>query len=419
MESKDYDKNFNNNQNSDLNDKIKKDNDSNDLSIKKNIEFNNSVIINNRKKLKKKTIKNPGITHFNLYSKFIYDLGNSKEFILSIDNKNTVKLNNNEIFFLNNEINKMKNNFSEAKNDDYINIPINDLELLNNNFELNETETDDIKWVKKKFRDNEKNKDKLSCEKLRNLYLKENGEKISKTKIYYIIKNKMNLRYLKTSVKNSKTEKDNSIFMKLCFIKIITRALILGFNILFMDESAILSKNNNYRRWRMYNEIICSEMEPAKRSNLLLTVDKNEVIYYKLNKQSTNEETFFIYLNDLVNKIKQKFSEKYIIVLDNLSAHKTSKIINYLIENKINVIYNVPYISEFNSVELCFRYVKRHLYENLFYSLNETEKYVENLLENKNIKFTLLKNFCETLRVYLNNSVKYQNLDLNGLDYEI
>ena len=207
--------------------------------------------------------------------------------------------------------------------------------------------------------------------------------------------------------------------MKLCFIKIITRAINLGFNILFMDESSILSKNNNYRRWRMYNEVIYSKMEPAKRSNLLLTVDKNDVIFYKLNKESTNEDSFYIYINELIDIIEKQNKEKYIIVLDNLSAHKTSKIINFFIEKKINIIYNVPYISEFNSVELCFRYIKRHLYENLFYSLNETENYVTEVLEDNRIKRTLLKNYCETLNVYLNNSYQYQNLNLNSLNYEV
>ncbi len=187
----------------------------------------------------------------------------------------------------------MKNNFSLAKNDNYIDISINELDLLNNNIGLIETENNDVNWVKNKFKDNENNTDKLSCIKLAKLYLKENGLKISKTKIYYIIKNKMKLRYLKTSIKNSKIKKNKSIFMKLCFIKVIIRVLILGFNILFMDESSILSKNNNYRRWRMVNEIVYSKMEPTKRSNLLLTVDKSNIIYYKLNKQSINEETFF------------------------------------------------------------------------------------------------------------------------------
>lgn len=419
MEIKDFDNGINNIPKRNLNKKTIKNNHSLYKSSKDNIKNDEFEFQNNKKRITKKEIKNPGITHFNIDSNFIYDLGNPKDFILSIENKNIVKLNNNELYFLKAKINEMKKNFLDSKNDDYINISIDELNLFNNNLGLEETENEDVKWVKKKFRDNENNKDKLSCKKLVKLYLKEKGKKISKTKIYYIIKNKTNLSYLKTSVKNYKAKNNNSIFMKLCFIKIITRAINLGFNILFMDESSILSKNNNYRRWRMYNEVIYSKMEPAKRSNLLLTVDKNDVIFYKLNKESTNEDSFYIYINELIDIIEKQNKEKYIIVLDNLSAHKTSKIINFFIEKKINIIYNVPYISEFNSVELCFRYIKRHLYENLFYSLNETENYVTEVLEDNRIKRTLLKNYCETLNVYLNNSYQYQNLNLNSLNYEV
>lgn len=95
----------------------------------------------------------------------------------------------------------------------------------------------------------------------------------------------------------------NSIFTCLCFIKIITRALILGYEILYMDESSILSKNNNYRCWRMQKEPIYYKMENPSRSNLLLMIRKNKIIHFKIN---TTENTFLEFMTQSLQKIKEK-----------------------------------------------------------------------------------------------------------------
>ena len=149
-------------------------------------------------------------------------------------------------------------------------------------------------------------RDKISCNKLSELYYKEKGVNLSKTKVYYILKNKLNYHFLKTSVKNIKITYSNSLFMSLCFIKNIIRALILGYSILYMDESSLLSKNNNYKCWRRNNEQIYSKMKPTARSNLLLIISKNKVINYKINKVSTNEEVFLEFMIESINKIKEK-----------------------------------------------------------------------------------------------------------------
>ena len=163
MEIKDFDNGINNIPKRNLNKKTIKNNHSLYKSSKDNIKNDEFEFQNNKKRITKKEIKNPGITHFNIDSNFIYDLGNPKDFILSIENKNIVKLNNNELYFLKAKINEMKKNFLDSKNDDYINISIDELNLFNNNLGLEDTENEDVKWVKKKFRDNENNKDKLSC----------------------------------------------------------------------------------------------------------------------------------------------------------------------------------------------------------------------------------------------------------------
>ena len=73
----------------------------------------------------------------------------------------------------------------------------------------------------------------------------------------------------------------------------------------------------------------------------------------------------------------------------------------------------------FNCVELTFRYLKRHLYNNLYKSLEDAEIDVKKLLEDEKIKFTLQKNYCETLRVYLLYFTENQYINLNNLNFDI
>ena len=68
-----------------------------------------SSIKKNKKRKKKNNkianfIKNPSITHFNIDSNFIYSEEEFLEYYKLIQNKNSIKLNNEEIYFLANKI---------------------------------------------------------------------------------------------------------------------------------------------------------------------------------------------------------------------------------------------------------------------------------------------------------------------------
>lgn len=65
--------------------------------------------------------------------------------------------------------------------------------------------------------------------------------------------------------------------------------MILGFRILFLDETSILSTNNNYRGWRKKSEELYFNIGPKRRENLLLIVSDEEVIHYKINSAPMNK----------------------------------------------------------------------------------------------------------------------------------
>lgn len=181
-------------------------------------------------------------------------------------NKNIAKINNSELYVLINEVNKIE----EDDEQNYIYLPLDELYEINKYISSKPKGNKFIDWLNTK-NNNDETRQKLSCRKLSKDYFKEKGKSISATYIYYTLKNKLNLKYLKTAIKSKKLINNISIFLCNCFIKIISRAIKLGFNILYLDESIILSNNNKYRCWRKSDEFIYYNQE-----------QKKELIYYWL-----------------------------------------------------------------------------------------------------------------------------------------
>ena len=87
-------------------------------------------------------------------------------------------------------------------------------------------------------------------------------------------------------------------------------------------------------------------------------------------------------------------------------------------ESKINVLFNAPYNSIFNAVELCFKAIKKKTYNNLFNSLDEINIFIKNYLDGSEINHTLLENYKETLNQYIAYSERNKNLNLNNFKLE-
>ena len=198
----------------------------------------------------------------------------------------------------------------------------------------------------------------------------------------------------------------------LCFIKVFCRLVKLGFEIIYLDESKIELRNTHLRCWRKKNETLYF-VDNKGKLNLLMAVGKNKVYKYIMNPENTNEKRYMEFLNELYIELKKDENKKFVIILDNLRVHKTKNIISYCIEKKINLVFNVPYQSVFNSIELCFRAIKRNTYLQIYKNIDETKKDIENIINSNNFKDTLLFNYKETLQEYLffGENHKYDNMN--------
>ena len=136
------------------------------------LESNSKIIANNKfiaKKRKKSTIykkfKNPGISHFNINSFFIYDLGKIQSIIYSIKDKNNMKMSDKDINSLSEEINKYSANIQLNKNEYDIKISEEDYYSINDYFSCQQNDNDLVSWLNKKINEND-TRQKISCRKL-------------------------------------------------------------------------------------------------------------------------------------------------------------------------------------------------------------------------------------------------------------
>ena len=116
-------------------------------------------------------------------------------------------------------------------------------------------------------------------------------------------------------------------------------------------------------------------------------------------------------MQNLLNTINDQGIKNYVIILDNYSAHKTKALFKYYVD----ILFNSPYMSKFNSVELAFRNIKRHLYTKCFSSMSLTINELKLILDSLNFSKSIKGNFKETLEEYILYSNKEKKANLNSL----
>ena len=385
---------------------------------RKKLIFKNTLRkIKNKNRIKDNIkIFNPRITSFTSQSHFIYDIDAYQSYFNSVKNRNLLKLNDEELIFLTNKINDLSNLKIDSCNSSYISINKSIYDKINLFNDFNTKDDELTLYIKNLFETNI-NRDCISCRKISSKYFNDTGKKVSKSKVHNILKNKLNLRYLKTTIKTNRIKENSNILISLCFIKIIIKCLKMDYKLIFVDESKIQQNNNNYRTWRRQDETIYYSIENRSSKNLIAAVGENNVIYYEINDENTNENIFLNFMKNLKLNIDKMKIDRYVVILDNFSGHKTSLLLRYYQEEKINILFNSPYQSIFNCIELFFRLIKQKIYNKLYKSVDEVITEMVNIICDENIKSSLLQNYRETLEQYYKFSVDHKNLNLNNFEF--
>ena len=210
---------------------------------------------NTGKKELKHSRKNT-ILNFDANDSFYFKLTNIKNIFKQIDNKSEVKINQNDINALNDELNNI--NIIINKNNDeleIINIIPEFYNSLKNSILLKKQKSE--KAVKfEKIIDNYKGSKRLTLKKVSLLYFKEYFDKIDKMTVSRILKKEVDLPYRKTIIKTRKLVEDNYKLMVYLFLKGVSRCLMLGLELVFIDETGFSLNNANLKVWRNSTEQI-------------------------------------------------------------------------------------------------------------------------------------------------------------------
>jgi len=360
--------------------------------------------------------------HFNLINfkashYYLFNVTRYRNFIENVSDFNDIKLNNEEISFIQSEI---ENCISKKKeNEKRISIEVlpeffRSLKLIKKYDLKNSVYANNIRTIIIFLK---KNNNKITLKKIAEQYVIIFGKSISITTISRILKNHLEMKYFRTSIKNPRFEENNYLFMSFVFIRIFFRSMLMKLNIIFVDETGFLLQNNNYFSWRERDEQIYSgaKKNNKERLNLILAVTNQNVIHKKFLKSSVNSNIFLEFLEEMYNNLDEVQKQNSIVIMDNATYHLTDSIINFFKMSKIKGLTICPYRSEFNMIELVFRFIKNIIYKNIYSSINRLENEINNILDSINLKNSLINLFRETLQQYLIFIQNNNFLDLNKI----
>ena len=308
-----------------------------------------------------------------------------------------MKINNEDLDILNKEICDSKEKMEKSKK--FIEVNKDIAELINNWKPIKKVLTNEEMLIKEII-EKEENRISLSCRKISEILKDKYNLKVCKSKVYNILKNRLNYSFRKTATKNSKLLLSNYQKMTNLFLKVIIRAIQLKYELIFIDETKIQLFNSNLYCWRKKGEIIFHGEKEIKKQNLILAVSPTGLIYSKINSDNTNSIKFKEFFEGLIKSMGEERKKNSIFIMDNLPSHLSSKMKKFYLENKINILTNTPYLSTFNMIELSFRTIKQKLYKRLYLNMEQVIKDIDKILKSQAFMNNLKEQYHETLLEY-------------------
>lgn len=108
-----------------------------------------------------------------------------------------------------------------------------------------------------------------------------------------------------------------------------------------------------------------------------------------------NSTSFIEYMERFVATLDP--NKKYVFIFDNAPAHKSKMSKDFLksLGKRFAIEFLPPYSPQLNTIESCWKIIKSEVtYSNVFKSLEDLKKGVENFLENYFFRFNLPNYLC-------------------------
>lgn len=214
---------------------------------------------------------------------------------------------------------------------------------------------------------------------------------ISKQSIYDVLKNN-NYTYKKTKENhypydNEKLKKEiNNVKDNLGSV---------NYDTISIDETAFyLNTKASYGWSKKGSECEIKSLMKLTKYSMCTAISNNKVIHCTIKKGNFNAKSF----NNFMRRVDKKNKENKKYFLDNARIHHALLIDNN-IKNKF--IFNVPYFSKFNPIEMYFNTQKRYLANNNVTSIYKLKRLV-NIFSNNITSIELAKYFNKAFNMLLN-----------------
>jgi len=325
-----------------------------------------------------------------------------EKFVSGID-KNKIIPDINYINIIKEELNEMKTRLKNNYIDNNIEIKKEFYDALINLKEKNKENSYYAKRIKEIY-DDYKGEKKITLKNIQIQYQQKNNQYISLMTISRILRNHLKIHYRKTTLKNPKLSNDNYLLMAFCFLFGIVKALKDKISLIYIDETGFELCNNNLYLWRKNDATIYGgpTNDNKKRINVIMAIDKNEIIlahYYNGESIGTNE--FITFMEEIIEKIGKNRIVNYMFILDNASYHLSKDVKEFSKKNKIKILFNIPYKSEFNAIEIAFHLIKNNLYKEMPSNQKELIKRIIYYIDDKSINDYIPKVYIKTLETYV------------------
>jgi hypothetical protein len=194
---------------------------------------------------------------------------------------------------------------------------------------------------------------------------------ISKQSIYYVLKN--------NKITHKRTKENHYPYdsekLKEELNKTNNELKEVNYNVISTDESALyFYTKGNYGWSEKGTECEVKGHIKVKKMSLVMSVSKDKIIGYTLKQGSFNAKSFNKFMMSK-NKNNDQHLKSFV---DNARIHHAKCLNNKI---KSNIIYNVPYYSKFNPIEMVFNSLKRYLGTVYICSLSSLRRHINIFIE--------------------------------------
>lgn len=138
-----------------------------------------------------------------------------------------------------------------------------------------------------------------------------------------------------------------------------------GKNIIYLDESGFgLDTHAEYGYARRGMRSFRVGNLKSQRLNLIMAITNKNVFAYQIRKGSHNEHSFISFILDITRKLYEVDSHQIsntVLFLDNARFHRSTLAMKLLRLLPFTTIFNAPFWSELNPIEMVFGIIKRRI----------------------------------------------------------